>query len=403
MSERQPADAERGDVDELSGEHYDTLSDDVTGEQIMTGTIAAGDVRTADVGERLQVPPWQRPTVRAGIYAWALIGLLLMAIVVGFVIAQVSIVVVPIILALFPAAVLSPLCDRLKQRGLPPAAAALVVLLLAIGVFTLVVSIIAPQFAAQGEVLGDAVVDGYDQLDRFLASGPFGLQPIQLNDLIDGISSQVQSGGLGGDGAGSALGFAVRIFETATSTVLLFIVLFFYLKDGAGIADWVRSVFPASLHEDVRVIGNMGWRTVGGYIQGQLLVAFFDALFIGLGLFALGVELALPLAVIVFVGGLFPIIGATVSGILAALVALATDGVVTAGLVVVLVIVVQQVEGNVLQPIIQARLLSLHPLAIILALTIGGFLLGILGAFLAVPVAAAGAQTVGYLRKRIPG
>ncbi|CAN5280313.1 AI-2E family transporter [soil metagenome] len=387
---------------EGGGEAYAAIADDVSEEQLLSGDIGADEIRKADVAVSLRQPVWQRPTVRAGIYAWAILGLLIMAVLFAVVLSAVSTVVIPVVLALFPAAVLSPVSDRLKTLGAPPALAATLVTFGAIGLVTLVVTYIAPQFTAQADVLGAAIGDGYAQLDAFLASGPFGLQPIRLDDLVEGLQQQFREGG-GGEVASSALGFALAVFETAAATLLMFVVLFFYLKDGSKIAQWVRSVFPEALHEDVTIIGRMGWHTIGGYIQGQLLVALVDAVFIGLGLWVLGVDLALPLAVIVFIGGLFPIIGATISGILAALVALATDGAGTALLVVALVIVVQQVEGNILQPVIQARLLSLHPLAIILALTVGGFTLGILGAFLAVPVAAATAQTVGYLRRRIPG
>lgn len=345
----------------------------------------------------------RRPAVRAGVYAWSFIGLTIVAIALFLVIAELHGVVVPLVLALFPAAVLSPLVDRLRDRGVPSAGAATIVLLGTLAMVTGLVSYITPQVAEQFEPLQASIAEGYDELDAFLRQGPFGLQPVRLDVLIDRISGQLQEGEGTGEVAAGALGFAVGLFETATSTILMLIVLFFYLKDGRSIAAWVRSIFPARLHADVSVIGQMTWRTIGGYIQGQLLVAAVDAVFIGLGLWILGVELALPLAVIVFFGGLFPIVGATVAGFLAALVALSTDGVITAALVVAVVLGVQFIEGHFLLPLILGRTLSIHPMAIIISLAVGGFLLGILGAFLAVPVAAAGAQTVGYLRKRIPG
>lgn len=360
-----------------------------------------------DVATSLRQPLTQRFTIRAGAYAWAFIGLVIVLAGLGFVFAILSPVVIPLIIALFPAAVLQPVTDRLKNGGVPDALAAVVVLLLAFGIATGIVSFIAPQIADQFDSLAESVQEGYDQVDEFLRAGPFGLDPIQLDDLIDGavesLRTSTTEGGLGGGGVSSAVAFAGRFFQTATSVLLTLIVVFFYLKDGRTIAGWVRRLFPEALQEDVNIIGQMGWKTVGGYIQGQLLVALVDAVFIGLGLWILGVELALPLAVVVFFGGLFPVVGATISGTLAALVALATNGFATALLVVGVVLAVQALEGNLLQPLILGRTLELHPLAIIVALAVGGFLLGILGAFLAVPVAAAGAQTVGYLRKRIPG
>lgn len=357
-----------------------------------------------DFTETLHEPLSQRPTVRAGAYAWAIIGLLILAGLFGFAVAALSSVIVPLVIALFPAAVLQPAVDFLRARRFPDWAAALLVLLTTIGVVTGLVTFIAPQVGEQLGALGESISLGYDQLDAFLRSGPFGLQPITLDALVDQVSGQLQGAVPDGTAlADNALGFVRALFTTATGTLLMLIALFFYLKDGRTIAGWVSSVFPQSLHADVAVIGTMTWRTIGGYIQGQLLVAVVDATFIGIGLWILGVELALPLAVIVFFGGLFPIVGASISGFLAAIVALATNGPGTALLVLGLVLLVQNLEGQLLQPLILGRALSLHPLAIICSLAVGGFLLGILGAFLAVPVAAAGAQTVGYLRTRIPG
>lgn len=357
-----------------------------------------------DLSATLTGPLWQRPTVRAGAYAWAIIGLLALAVLFGLVIAQLSAVVIPLVIALFPAAVLQPLTDRLRTRGAPDWLAALVVLLGTIGIVTLVVTFIAQQVGDQLEALGQSITSGYEQVDDFLRSGPFGLQPISIDELIEQLSGQLQGAVPDGTAlADNALGFARRLFTGATSLLLMLIALFFYLKDGRSIAAWVRSVFPHVLHDDVAVIGEMTWRTIGGYIQGQLLVALVDGVFIGIGLWILGVDLALALGVVVFFGGLFPIVGATISGFLAALVALATNGPGTALLVVGLVLLVQNLEGQLLQPLILGRALSIHPLAIIVSLAVGGFLLGILGAFLAVPVAAAAAQTIGYLRRRIPG
>jgi predicted PurR-regulated permease PerM len=357
-----------------------------------------------DLSATLSEPLWQRPTVRAGAYAWAIIGLLVLAVLFGLVVAQLSSVVIPLVIALFPAAVLQPLTDRMKARGAPDWLAALVVLLGTIGIVTLVVTFIAQQVGDQLDALGQSITSGYEQLDDFLRSGPFGLQPISIDELIEQLSGQLQGAVPDGTAlADNALGFARRLFTGATSLLLMLIALFFYLKDGRSIAAWVRSVFPHVLHDDVAVIGEMTWRTIGGYIQGQLLVALVDGVFIGIGLWILGVDLALALGVMVFFGGLFPIVGATISGFLAALVALATNGPGTALLVVGLVLLVQNLEGQLLQPLILGRALSIHPLAIIVSLAVGGFLLGILGAFLAVPVAAAAAQTIGYLRRRIPG
>lgn len=354
-----------------------------------------------DVEAMLHEPLTHRPWVRAGVYAWAAIGLTIVTIALTLVVIRLSTVVIPVVLALFPAAVLQPASDRLKARGVPDALAALVVLTLTLGAVGTIVWFLAPLVAEQLDSLGESITRGYTQLEDFLANGPFGLDPIRIDDLVDNISEQMR-GGFGGF-AGNALGIARAVFEGATAAVLMLIVLFFYLKDGRAISRWLISLFPERVHTDARLVGEMLWRTIGGYIQGQLLVALIDAIGIGVGLWLLGVPLALPLGVIVFFGGLFPVVGAFISGSLAALVALATNGLPTALAVIAITIAVQALEGNLLQPFILGRAVELHPLAIILSLAVGGFVLGVLGAFLAVPVAAGGARAVGYLRQRIPG
>nr|MBA2578793.1 AI-2E family transporter [Euzebyaceae bacterium] len=158
---------------------------------------------------------------------------------------------------------------------------------------------------------------------------------------------------------------------------------------------------PRRARADAEAIGARVWFTIGAYIRGQLVIAVVDAVLIGLGLWIVGVPLALPLAVLVFFGGLFPIVGAVAAGIVAVLVALATGGLTSALIVLAIVVAVQQVEGHLLAPIVLGKATELHPVAVIAALTAGAVLLGVLGAFLAVPIAASATRAVGYLRTRV--
>ncbi|MGH3664884.1 MAG: AI-2E family transporter [Egibacteraceae bacterium] len=336
--------------------------------------------------------------VRAGAWAWGLIGVLLLLWAGGYVLSLVSVVVIPLVLALFPAAVLMPPTLALKRRGLPDAAAALVVLvgsLLALGV---VFQVLGTQVADQFTDLAEQLQEGYQQTRTFLESGPLGFAPVQVDELIqqgrERLASEGQEIGTRVVEAG------ILVVEGFTGLVLMLFALFFYLKDGPRLARWARGLFPRSWRTDVSAIADRVWFTIGAYIRGQLLIGLVDAVAIGIGLAIIGVPLAPALSVLVFFGALFPIVGAFLAGTVAVLVALATNGVAPAVAVLVLIVAVQQVEGHVLAPVLLGRATALHPLAVIAALTSGGILLGVLGAFLGVPVAASIARSVGYLRNR---
>lgn len=335
----------------------------------------------------------EHPVVRWGIVAWAALGLAAALVLAGLLIAELRLVVVPLVIALFPAALLTPISKRLR-RHMPDAAAALLVLLgFLVGLFGVLGAVGWLIAGELGQVL-DTLETSYDDV-RDWARSTFDASLPPLDELRRNA----------GQWASGEQGLQSRATSAATSTLevgsgILFglLALFFYLKDGDRIAAWVASLFPRSAREDVAEIERRVWHTVGAYFRGQIIIAAANAVFIGLGLVVLGVPLALPLAVLVFLGGLFPIVGAFIAGGVAVLVALADGGIGLALAVLGVNVVVQQIEGNVLEPLIMGRATELHPLAVITAVTAGGLTFGILGAFLAVPVAASVARTVGYLR-----
>jgi predicted PurR-regulated permease PerM len=316
--------------------------------------------------------------------------------IVFMIIGRLTLVAIPFGLALFPAAVLTPLAVRLKAAGLRDAlvAALLVIgtLLVIAGLFTIVV----PLVAAEIDTISRQVSRGIDELRAYLLRGPFGLAPIRLDDLVD--QAQTQAANLVESDTVSAV--AEQATRVVTGTIVFVLALFFYLKDGPRIAAWLRRQFPERAQYDASQVGLRVWTTIGSYFRGQLLVALIDATGIALGLVILRVPLAFPVGVLVFFGSLFPVVGAFLSGFVAVIIALATRGLVPALIVLAIVLAVQQLEGHVLAPLILGRATNLHPLAVVAALIAGGTLLGIVGAFVAVPVVASAWQAIKYLRAR---
>jgi predicted PurR-regulated permease PerM len=354
------------------------------------------------VSDERDAAPGAERLWRIGRSSWALLGLLLAVAAVGWLLSLVPLVVIPVVLALFPATLLVPVASWLRDVGLPAALAAILSILLGIGLIVGLIGAMVPLVVAQAPELAESAADGLAELETFLEDGPFGLDLGGVDGIVDMAQEQL---GEVGDLAPQAFTAAAAAFETVAGILLLFVVLFFYLKDGRRLTEGVLSLVPEGRRERWRRLADRSWTTLGRYFRGQMLVALVDAIGIGLGLLLLGVPLALPLAVLVFFGGLFPIVGAVVTGALAVLVALADQGL-TVGLIVLgLVLAVQQLESNVLEPVILGRAIHLHPLVILVSITAGAVTLGILGAFLAVPVAAVVAEVVDELRRQgeLPG
>jgi putative heme transporter len=335
--------------------------------------------------------------VSGGLIAWALLGFLGLIWVAAWFMGHVSLVVIPLVVALFPAALLEPASSFLKRHRFRPALAAATVL----GGFLIalvgIISVLAWLIADELDGVVDAVEDGYADIAVWVDER-FGIEMPAIEVVLEQLRDwAVGENGLGSEFVTSA---AVSTLEWVASVLLGLVALFFYLKDGAKIFAWFTRLFSPRLRDDATEVGNRVWATLGAYFRGQLVVAAVDAFFIGLGLFLLDVPLALPLALLVFFGGLFPVVGAFTAGALAVLVALADQGLVVALIVLALNVAVQQAEGNLLEPLIVGRATKLHPLAVLVALTAGAVTFGILGAFLAVPVVASLKAGLGYLFTR---
>lgn len=332
---------------------------------------------------------------RTGRIAWMLVGIAVVLVIAWHVVSALALVIVPAIIALFPATLLAPISDALCRRDVPPGVAAFVTLFGALLVFFGILAAVIALVVAQVPDLVESAADGLGQLESLLASDPLGLGIDGFSDIVEKARQQL---GEAGDLVGQATSAAMVAFEFLAGFVLMLVVLFFYLKDGRRLRDAIVSTVPSGRRPVVRASLHRAWETLAGYLRGQMIVAATDAVFIGAGLLIVGVPLALPLTVLIFFGALFPIIGAVTTGALAVLVALANGGLVDGLIILGVVVGVQQLEGNVLEPFILGRVISLHPLVVLLAVTGGAVTLGVLGAFLAVPLTAIAARVIELIR-----
>lgn len=297
---------------------------------------------------------------------------------------KLSLLIIPVLLALIIACALRPVLAKLEGLGLKPMTATWVTLLGAIVVVGSIVTLIVNSVRHQWGELADSASDGLETLQEMLEDLPFAITTEQIEGFKESITGFLTSSQFGS----TAIAGVSATGSFVTGLFLMFVVLFFFMKDGPQIWEFLLRPFDQEHYSRAKRIGTRTVSTLGHYVRGTATVAAVDAIGIGAGLLILGVPLALPLAVITFALAFIPLVGATLAGVLAALVALVSVGWVKALIVVAIVIVVNQLEGNFLQPKIMGKSLELHPLVILLALTAGTILGGVLGAVLSVPVAA---------------
>lgn len=332
---------------------------------------------------------------------WSLRVVLIAAgcVVIAFVLGKLWSVLLPIVLALFVTSVLWPLTDWLRRHRWPPAVAASAVLLVTLGVVGGAIALIIPSVISQAGEIATQTSGGLDKIQTWLTGPPLKLKSDQISGAIGALTDKLQS---------SATSIASGVFAGVTSVLSLLItgataliLIFFFLKDGPRFLPWMKRAIGERVGTPVTDVLLRCWGVLGSFVRTQALVSLVDAVLIGGGVLILGVPLALPLAVLTFVGGFVPIVGAFVAGAIAVLVALVTKGLTTALIVLVIIIVVQQLEGNVLQPILQSRSMNLHAAVVLLAVSAGSSLFGIVGAFLAVPVVAVASEIWRYLAERM--
>ncbi len=307
-------------------------------------------------------------------------------------------VLLPILLGLLLATVLWPPA-RFLRRKLPPALASLIAV---IGLFAVVgglIAVLAPQVIGQAQDLVNQASAGLSSLQSWLAGPPFNFGPDSLGGLVDRGINQLQSNSQ--QIAAVVIGSLGAIGSAIVTLVLALVLCFFFLKDGPRFLPWLRTWIGSTTGRHAEVVADRVWTALGQYVWSQAAVAFVDGFFIGMGVWLLGVPFALPIAVLTFFGGFVPIVGAFVAGGIAVLVALVSGGPWIALAVLGIVLLVQQLEGNVMQPLLVGRTLKIHPAVVLAAVALGGTLFGIVGAFLAVPAVAVLQVIARYVREQI--
>jgi putative heme transporter len=336
---------------------------------------------------------WSWRLIVVGVIGWALLHL----------IGIVSIVVVPLAIALLLSALLAPAVGWLLRMRLPRSLATFLVLICGIAAVAGTLTLVISQFIDGVPELTAKTSDGVRQIQDWARTGPLHLSDDQVNQAINNAQDWVNSHTSQLTSTGIAT--AATLFEVVTGMLLVLFSTFFFLRDGRKIWRFIVRLFPLNARWSLADAGDASWATLSSYVRATVLVAFIDALGVGIALVILKVPFPFPLAALVFLGAFIPIVGAGVSGAVAVLVALVDQGWVISLVVLGAVILVQQVEGHLLQPLIMGRAVAIHPLVVIIGITCGATLAGIVGALVAVPLIAVlntGIRRLSRTRPEVP-
>ncbi len=341
--------------------------------------------------EESQKPPYVAPGLKlAAAWSWRFLIVIAAVAVAFWGLSKVSILVLPCLIALLLAALMAPVVSFLDRHKWPHSLSVVTTFL---GFLLVVLGLLA--FTGQQIVVGfpalaHQVVLGVNKLNVFIQNNPFGVDSTVITSYVDEVNSKALDWLQKSQGkiASGALGAASSIGNFVTGLLITLFASFFFLFDGGRIFNWFVRLLPKPAQPKSVAAAVNGWNSLVQYVRVQVLVAAIDAVGIGIGAFVLGIPLAFPLTVLVFLASFIPLVGAVLTGVIAVLVALVSKGLVTAIIMLVVVIAVQQLEGNVLQPFLMGKAVSVHPLAVVLAVTGGGVLFGIPGALFAVPFVA---------------
>ncbi|MEV4413669.1 AI-2E family transporter, partial [Catellatospora sp. NPDC049609] len=299
---------------------------------------------------------------------------------------KISIVIVPLLIAMLLTALLAPAVRWLAHIHVHRSLATAIVVVTGLGAVAGTLTMVINQFVNGLPDLTKNAAEGIQQIQTWLKNGPLHLTDRQMDSALNSVTQTITTNK--DTLTTGAITTATTVFEVLSGLFLVIFALFFFLRDGRVIWRFLLRLVPGQAREPLDRAGVAAWGSLGAYVRATVLVAFIDAVGIGIALVALKVPFALPLAALVFLGAFIPIVGATLSGAVAVLVALVTNGPLTALGVLAAVIAVQQIEGHLLQPLIMGRAVAIHPLAVIVGIAAGVVLAGIVGALIAVPLIA---------------
>ncbi len=322
----------------------------------------------------------------AAALSWRLLAISGMLVVLGYIVITLRVVVIPVAVALLLTALLGPVVDWLTEHRVPRGLATLVVLVGGLALIGGLLVFVIRAFVSGLPDLQAQVVNSLNTVRVWLQRPPFGLPSINLQNPANSLSQWLQANR--NAITSGALSTAFTVGQYLTGAALTLFTLIYFLYGGRSIWLFLVRGVPQSVRSRVDLAGCRAFASLGGFIRATVLVAVVDAIGIGIGLVVVGAPLVVPLAALTFLAAFIPVIGAVVSGVLAVLIVLVAKGLVPALIVLGVVVVVQQLEGNVLQPLLMGRAVELSGIAVVLAVAIGSVLAGIAGALLSVPLLA---------------
>lgn len=336
--------------------------------------------------------------VVAAAWSWRVLLIITMSAVAVWLLSHVSLLIIPLLIAALLATLLQPAHRLLLKLKFPPVLSSLTLTAVLVLVVVALLTLAGQQLAAGFATMQASVSAGIRDFIATIESWGLSFERLDYQQLLGDLTTALQENS--GAILSGALGFGSTATNIGAGIVMALFALIFFLKDGPKIWNFLLNFVPGNHRRAVDGAGYAGWGALGSYVRVQIFVAFVDAVGIGVGAWILGVPLAMPLGVLVFLGSFIPIVGAVLTGAVAVLLALVANGWINALLMLLVVLLVQQVESNVLQPLVMGAAVNLHPLAVFLAVSAGVATLGLVGAVFAVPVMAFINEFIKYLSRK---